>query len=121
MKGETRMKTLLILVVALLFFCHTVSAQPSSAPPADAKTKNAITGQVIGADGKPVKNAAVSATAIGTRNSQSRAVTTNEDGAFRIPDVKPGAYRLAPPCPASLLQQKGWEFLSGRIRYVAVG
>ncbi len=97
------MKALLTLAMVLL--CSIVSAQPATQ--SEVKTKNAITGQVIGADGKPVKNAAVSATAIGARNSQSRAVTTNEDGAFRIADVKPGAYRLRASLPGYVTATEG--------------
>ncbi len=101
------MRALLTLVMALLSLDFTSHAQPAVAPQPEAKTNGAITGQVIGADGKPISNAAVSATAVGLRNRQSRAVTTNEDGAFRITDVKPGAYRLRASLPGFVTATKG--------------
>jgi hypothetical protein len=93
------MKALFTLIVALTAVCGNGYAQAPTAQAAPTKPPSTITGQVIGADGKPVKNAAVSATAIGIRNQQPRAIATNEDGAFRITDLKPGAYRLRASLP----------------------
>jgi hypothetical protein len=107
MKGETMMRALFTVVITLLTLTPTSIAQPTTAPPPNAKTKNAITGQVIGADGKPVKNAAVSAAAIGARRQRPTAVTTNEDGAFRINDVKPGAYQLRASLPGYVTATNG--------------
>ena len=107
MKGEMMMKTLLILVIALLALQLSSAAQTTTAPQPDAKNQNTITGIVIGADGKPVKNAAVSATAMGLRNQQSRATTTNEDGAFRVVNLKAGAYRLRASLPGFVTATEG--------------
>jgi hypothetical protein len=82
-----------------------VSRNDSDALPRE--TKGTITGQVIGADGKPVKNAAISVTAVGQRIQQPRAITTNEDGAFRITEVKPGAYRLRASLPGFVTATEG--------------
>jgi len=89
------MKTLSTLVATLFLVGSSYAQQP----PAQAKPPSTITGQVIGADGKPVKNAVVSVSAIGIRNQQPRAITTNEDGTFRVTDLKPGAYRLRTSLP----------------------
>ncbi len=101
------MKTLLTLGITLLSLSSISYAQPITAPPPEAKTKGTITGQVLGADGKPVPNAAVAVTAVGLRNQPSRAVTTNEDGAFRVVGLKPGAYRLRASMPAFVTAPEG--------------
>ncbi len=101
------MRTLLTLVLALLSLDFSSLAQSTTAPPAAAKPKSTITGQVIGADGKPVNNAVVSATAVGLSKQPARAVTTNEEGAFRLTDVKPGAYRLSASLPGFVTANNG--------------
>jgi hypothetical protein len=101
------MKALFTLIVALITVCGNGYAQAPTAQSAPTKPPSTITGQVIGADGKPVQNAAVSATAIGIRNQQSRAIATNEDGAFRITDLKPGAYRLRASLPGFVTATDG--------------
>lgn len=98
------MKTLLTLTM-MLFCCNVCAQQPTPTP--QTKSSTTITGQVIGADGKPVKNAAVSASAIGLRNQQPRAITTNEDGAFRITDLKAGAYQLRASLPGYVTVTEG--------------
>jgi Carboxypeptidase regulatory-like domain len=101
------MQALFTVVITILMLPLTGIAQPTSAPSPEAKTKNAITGRVIGVDGKPVKNAAVSATNIGTRRQRPTAVTTNEDGAFRINVVNPGAYQLRASLPGYVTAKEG--------------
>ncbi len=91
----------LVLTVCLFFSSNLFGQEPLPSPSPDSKekktkskTKGIIEGRVVDGDGHPLANAEVFVFVVGVIGSNSKGVTTDESGRFRITNLRVGAYRV---------------------------
>jgi hypothetical protein len=69
--------------------------------------RGSITGRVLGDDGQPLAGVSISVSSMSVRRRVRRAVSTDDEGNFKVNDLPAGAYNVAATSPGLVNLQSG--------------
>ena len=99
------MKHALALVTLLLLLGATAGAQTSADGKAD-KRAGVISGRLTDAAGQPLVNMMIHLARAADSQRDSRNVSTDEEGRFRVTDLRRGVYRIFPSVPGYVMPEE---------------
>ncbi len=123
-KTKGAKKSLTLVVLLLLMPCAARGQQAAAADKGRAGSSRggAITGRVVGEDGRPLAEAVVQVIKAYARvPGPPLATSTDGDGKFRMPDLEPGLYAVAATMPGYVSSQEAQQGAGDEARYYRPG